>query len=219
MRVVVPFDAREPKTRLGSVLDEAERHELAERMLADVLDAVTTSLESATVDVLSTAPLGRDGEHEHEHERDGVGVTVDDRPLSPAVDDAVAETVGGGGTLVVVMADLALATPAALDRLVGTDGDVVLAPGRGVGTNALVVRSPDFRVDFHGASFLDHRQEAERVGHVETVDSFRLSTDVDEPADLVEAFVHGGDRTTAWLRDRFELVVDESERRVSLARR
>jgi 2-phospho-L-lactate guanylyltransferase len=212
MRVVVPFDAAEPKTRLAPVLDDAERRAFAHCMLGDVLDAVTTTVGSeSTVDVLATTPTDVD--------RADVGVTVDDRPLTAAVNEAIADTVHADETLAVVMADLALVSPDAVARLRGTAGDVVLAPGRGVGTNALVVRAPDFRVDFHGTSFLDHRRTAADVGTVETVDSFRLATDIDEPADLVEAFVHGGERTVEWLTERFELVVGEKERRVSLARR
>lgn len=234
MRVVVPFDATNPKTRLAPVLDAAERDELARRMFRDVLDAVgdlprTDAVDDVAVEVVSTAPLDlatdRDGDSGGS-DRPGpddppVTVRVDDRSLDAAVDDAVAETVGAGDgeSLAVVMADLALATPAALCRLVRTDGDVVLVPGRGVGTNALVVRTPAFRADFHGTSYLDHRRAAAAVGSVRSVDSFRLSTDVDEPADLVEAFVHGGERTREWLTARFELAVDEDEGRVSLARR
>jgi 2-phospho-L-lactate guanylyltransferase len=213
MRVVVPFDATTPKTRLAPVLDSDERDALARCMLGDVLACVDTL--DAPVEVISTGPLSLAPPLDH------VSVRVDDRPLDAVVDDAIADTVGrAGDTLVVVMADLALATPAALTRLVDTEGDVVLVPGRGAGTNALVVRTPAFRTDFHGASFLDHRRAASDVGvTVETVDSARLSTDVDEPADLVEAFVHGGDRTREWLTARFELVADEGAGRVSLARR
>jgi 2-phospho-L-lactate guanylyltransferase len=213
MRVVVPFDAVDPKTRLRPLLDTAERHAFARCMLGDVLDAICDAVTEATVDVLTTAPVDTGLEHGRE-----VGVVVDDRPLSPAVNDIVTETVGTEA-LIVVMADLALVTPEAVTRLVETAGDVVLAPGRGVGTNALVVRAPDFRVDFHGTSFLDHRRAASAVGTVGTVDSFRLSTDIDEADDLVEAFVHGGGRTTEWLRARFELVVDDEGGRVSLDRR
>jgi 2-phospho-L-lactate guanylyltransferase len=234
MRVVVPFDATTPKTRLAPVLDAAERDAFARRMLRDVLDAVgglsqTDAVDAVDVEVVSTAPLdlATDGERDSGGSRrdrpddSPVTVHVDDRSLDAVVDDAVAETVGSGdgAPLAVVMADLALATPAALCRLVRTDGDVVLVPGRGVGTNALVVRTPAFRADFHGTSYLDHRRAAADVGTVEAVDSFRLSTDVDEPADLVEAFVHGGERTREWLTARFELAVDEDEGRVSLARR
>jgi 2-phospho-L-lactate guanylyltransferase len=212
MRVVVPFDATNPKTRLAPFLGADERDALARRMLGDVLASVDAL--DATVEVVSTAPVGLDPLFDH------VSVTADDRPLDAVVDDAVADTVRRAREpLVVVMADLALATPAALARLVDTEGDVVLVPGRGAGTNALVVRTPAFRTDFHGASFLDHRRAASDVGAtVEMVDSFRLSTDVDEPADLVEAFVHGGDRTREWLTARFELDVERGGR-VSLARR
>jgi 2-phospho-L-lactate guanylyltransferase len=222
MRVVVPFDATEPKTRLEPVLDATERRAFAERMLRDVLDAVAAIDADTDVDVLATAAV--------DLEDAGATVRVDDRPLSAVVNDAIDETVGsdaadsdeatGDDALAVVMADLALATPAALARLVDADGDVVLAPGRGVGTNALVVRTPAFEVDFHGTSYLDHRQAADDVGAtLRTVDSFRLSTDVDEPTDLVEVFVHGEDRARDWLADRFELAVDDTAGRVSLRRR
>lgn len=211
MRVVVPFDAAEPKTRLAPVLDATERREFAQQMLEDVLDVV------AGVDpdpaVVATAPVELDGAPG--------SVRVDDRPLSAVVDDALAETLGGedAEALAVVMADLALLTREALDRLVGTDGDVVLAPGRGVGTNALVVRTPRFHVDFHGASYLDHRDIAREVGAtLGTVDSYRLATDIDEPADLVEAAVHGEGRAADWLAARFTRAVD-TEGRVTLDRR
>jgi 2-phospho-L-lactate guanylyltransferase len=106
------------------------------------------------------------------------------------------------------MADLALATPTALDRLFVPETDVVLTPGRGGGTNAVVARHPDFRVDYHGASIRDHRTIAADVdASLATVDSYRLATDVDEPDDLVEVLLHGEGRAADWLRDRgFEVV-------------
>jgi 2-phospho-L-lactate guanylyltransferase len=119
------------------------------------------------------------------------------------------------------MADLALATPESVDRLFAPDADVTLVPGRGGGTNALVAREPAFRVDYHGASYRDHRRIAESAGvSVATVDSFRLSTDVDEPADLVEVLLHAPDGAAgSWLGDRgFEVVVEGTDERV-VARR
>jgi len=195
MRVVVPFDAASPNSRLGDVLDARERRELALAMLADVLDAVRAAGRSP--EVVSTAPVDCDAP-----------VTVDERPLSACV-NALLD--GTDGPLAVVMADLALATPDALDRLFETPGDVAMAPGRGGGTNALVVRHDDFRVDYHGASCEDHRQVAREVGAtLAEVDSFRLSTDVDERADLPELLLHGRGRAAAWLRDAgFALRVSE----------
>jgi len=195
MRVVVPFSVDRPKTRLSPVLDTAERAAFARAMLEDVLDALASGDHDPTV--VATAPVDCDAP-----------VEVDDRPLTDAVNDRLPG--GGDGEngdtaadpVAVVMADLALATPRALHRLFAPDADVVFAPGRGGGTNALVVRDPAFRVDYHGASIRDHRAIARDVGaETATVDSFRLATDVDEPDDLVEVLLHTEGRAAAWLRE------------------
>lgn len=207
MRVVVPFAAETPKTRLDGVLSAAERDAFARTLLRDVLSA----LEAAGHDpeLLSTGPVDCE-----------VPLTVDERPLTEAVNALLADAFESGVDegVAVVMADLALATPTALADLFAADGDVVLAPGRGGGTNALLTRHPDFRVDYHGASIRDHRREADRVGATVTeVDSMRLATDVDEPADLVEVLLHGDGQARAWLRDAgFELQVTDG--RVGLSR-
>jgi len=187
MRVVVPFGVDRPKTRLSPVLDTAERAAFARAMLADVLDAFASGDHDPTV--VATAPVDCDAP-----------VEVDDRSLTDAVNDRLPNT--GDEPVAVVMADLALATPEALARLFAPDADVVFAPGRGGGTNALVVRDPAFRVDYHGASIRDHREIAREVGaETATVDSFRLATDVDEPADLVEVLLHTERRAAAWLHE------------------
>ncbi|WP_122089071.1 2-phospho-L-lactate guanylyltransferase [Halalkalicoccus subterraneus] len=194
MRVVVPFDATDPKSRLSGVLDREERRQFARAMLGDTLAAIRAA--GGDPEVLATAPLDADGP-----------VTVDDRALTEAVNGAF----GPETETAVVMADLPLATPEALRALFEVSGDVVLAPGRGGGTNAIVARHPDFRVDYHGGSFLKHRAAAAGLGSVEVVDSYRLATDVDEPDDLVEVLLHGEGRAADWLRDvGFELVRRES---------
>ncbi|MFB6166404.1 MAG: 2-phospho-L-lactate guanylyltransferase [Haloarculaceae archaeon] len=208
MRVVVPFAAAAPKTRLGPALSAAERVEFSRVLLADVLGAIDDTDRQPPVTVLSTEPVDVDA-----------SVSVDDRPLSDAVNAVFEDRVAGGDEAVaVVMSDLALATPAALDRLFGADGDVVLAPGRGGGTNAVVSRHPGFRVDYHGASIRDHRRAAGAVGaDLTEVDSYRLGIDVDEPEDLAEVLLHGRGAAPTWLRERgFEL--DVSGGRVSVAR-
>jgi 2-phospho-L-lactate guanylyltransferase len=204
MRVVIPFDATDPKTRLARVLDRDERREFAIAMLRDVIAVVHET--GHRPDVLSTAPIDVEAP-----------TTVDDRPLDPLVDDAIAS----GVPVAVVMADLALATPTALTRLFETDGDVVVAPGRAAGTNALVVRDPAFRVDYHGASICDHRDRARDIGaSLSEVDSFRLATDVDGPADLLEVLVHGQGRAAQWLRDAgFEVAVADGEPRAARGER
>ncbi|MWV41306.1 2-phospho-L-lactate guanylyltransferase [Natrialba sp. INN-245] len=195
MQVVVPFAAETPKTRLEGVLTRSERLRFARAMLADVLAAIDAAGHEPTI--VSTSPLSFDGELESVPS--SVSVEIDDRALTDAVDARLPDR--GGDPVAVVMADLALATPAALESLFATDADVAIAPGRGGGTNALVVRTPEFRVDYHGTSYLDHREIARDVGaSLEAVDSFRLGTDVDEPDDLVEVLIHGPGRAPDCLR-------------------
>ena len=182
MRVVVPFAPSDPKTRLGSLFDAEEREAFARRMLDDVCLAIRAA--GYEPELLSTEPI----------EVAGSTVVVDDRPLSDAV-NAVLEP-----PMAIVMGDLALATADVVDRFLRTPGDVVVAPGRGGGTNALVVRHDDFTVDYHGCSYRDHVRIAEEAGAtVVEFDSHRLGTDVDEPDDLAEVLIHGQGQSAAWL--------------------
>jgi len=199
MDVVVPFGAREPKTRLAPVLDADERRAFARRMLADVLSAIRGCGHAPTV--LANAPIDATAD-----------VRVDERSLTTAVNAVLEEHVGE--PLAVLMADLPLLTDETLASLFTPDAEVVLAPGRGGGTNAFLTRHPGFRVDYHGASIRDHRRIASEIGaSTAAVDSFRLATDVDEPADLVEVLLHGDGAAADWLQDRgFELAVDDETR-------
>jgi len=214
MEVIVPFSTDRPKSRLADALSPDERRAFARAMLDDVLEAVVAA--GGEPRVLATDAV--DVDHP---------VTVDDRPLTDAVNAALddhfeaAEVVDGSPEPVaVVMADLALATPAAVERLfaAGRDADVAVAPGRGGGTNAFVASHPAFRVDYHGASYLDHREIAAEVGaDFAAVDSRRLGTDVDEAADLAEALIHGEGRAATWLREA-GFVLDTSGGRVGAVR-
>ena len=192
MDVLVPFAADEPKTRLAPVLEPDERAAFARAMLLDVCDALEATGREPTV--LATASI------EVPHP-----VAVDERPLTEAVDAHVDPPTA------VVMADLVLATPAALERLFDADGDIVLAPGLGGGTNAIVVRHDEFAFDYHGVSVRDHRRRAAAVdADIGTVDSFRLAVDIDETGDLVELLLHGEGRARRWLVEAgFELVTTE----------
>lgn len=197
--VLVPFDADDPKSRLSPLLDRPEREAFARAMLTDVL----ASVRAVGVDhtVLSTAPVDIDAP-----------AVVDERPLTSAVNARLAGDMVGPDEpplpapetpVAVVMADLPLATPDTLRRLLSPDPpeDVTMAPGLGGGTNALCVRDPSFRVDYHGVSCRDHREIARERGlDVGTVDSFRLATDIDERADLVEVLLHASEsRAASWL--------------------
>ena len=199
MDVLVPFAADEPKTRLDPVLGPNERAKFARAMLLDICDALEATGREPTV--LATAAV-----------EVPYPVTVDERPLTEAVGAHVDPPAA------VVMADLALSTPSALERLFEATGDVVLAPGLGGGTNAVVVRHDGFTFDYHGASVRDHRRRAEAVdADLGTVDSFRLAVDIDEADDLVEVLLHSDGRACGWLLDAgFEL--EATDGRVAVGR-
>ncbi|KPN29480.1 2-phospho-L-lactate guanylyltransferase [Halolamina pelagica] len=193
MRIVVPFSADRPKTRLGKVLTPDERREFAAAMLADVLAALGGVDRDLDVTVLATGPVEVEA-----------SVVVDDRPLTTAVNDRL-----DTAPTAVVMADLALATPDALEALLDSDADLAIAAGLGGGTNAFLARDPAFHVDYHGASYRDHLAIAREEGiSVREVDSRRLAVDIDEPADLTEVLLHGDGAARDWLVDAgFELDV------------
>lgn len=200
MRIVVPYTPIDPKTRLSPVLSADERVAFSRVMLADVLEAI--SALGHAPEVLATASLPAIE----------VPVHVDERSLSDAVNAIITPPTA------VVMADLALLTPDALRAAVDSQADVVIGPGRGGGTNLLIVRADGFAVDYHGNSLADHRRIAAAAGlSLAEIDSFRIATDVDEPADLVEVLLHGRGHARDWLADR-GFVLTETDGRVAVER-
>lgn len=205
--ILVPFDVRRPKTRLSPVLGDAERRAFAAAMLRDVLGAARESDHETRV--LANGAVETDLP---------VPVEIDDRALTPAV-NAVLDR--ADQPVAVLTADLPLVDGPAIERLLAASdpGSVVLAPGLGGGTNALVAAHPEFRVDYHGVSVRDHREAARAAGaDVREVDSRRLATDVDEPADLVEVVVHAPEtRAGRWLAGA-GFGLDTGEGRATVAR-
>lgn len=198
MRVIVPFDGETPKTRLGPVLDQRERRQFARAMLNDVLRAVRGAGGDPVV--LAPAPF----------DLPQTRVCVDDRSLTTAVN---AQLESGPMETAVVMADLPLVTPQALERLFEEPGDVVLAYGTGGGTNALVSRHPGFRVDYHDGSYHDHLANAQDIdASVSEVDSHGLAHDIDEPSDFPDLLIRGDGTAAAWLRHHGFTVDETSER-------
>jgi 2-phospho-L-lactate guanylyltransferase len=172
-------------------VDDRELTPAVNAAIADAFDTATST----------TAPNRSDAEAAAGDSADAGGDGTD------ADGDAAVGDGMDAGDVAIVMADLGLATPDALTEFFDAAGDVVLAPGRAVGTNALRTRTPAFRVDYHGTSFLDHRAIARDVdATVSVVDSHRLATDVDGPRDLADVLAHGDGRAPEWLRDHgFEL--------------
>lgn len=170
-------------------------------MLDDVIVSVLKSGCSATL--LCTHPF--------EHE--GVLIAVREEPLNEVLNWALAQS---RCPILIIMADLPLVTAGDIQRLIRTEKDVAIVPGRGGGTNAIFLKKPGcFHADFYGASFFDHLAVAEECGlSVDIIDSFRMSTDIDEKEDLVEILIHGKERRCKEYLENsgFALAIDEKGR-------
>ena len=191
--MVIPFKHENAKSRLSSVLSPKERRLLAFAMLRDVLSAVlshgwATILSRPGLDIVE---VGCDLE-----------IVESELGLNDALNWLIAEEARRGWPLeiLVVMADLAILTEKDVVGILNCEGDVVLCPGRGGGTNMILIRSPKFRTCYQGLSFPRHLAFARETGLEVTIfESFRAGCDIDEPEDLGEVLLHGQGETKALL--------------------
>jgi 2-phospho-L-lactate guanylyltransferase len=190
---VVPFKLSNAKSRLAPALDPAERRLLAFAMLRDVLDAVL-GFGWATI-------LSRPGLDAAE-----VGCDVEIRESELDLNDALNELISDAAAqkwpsdILIVMADLALLRQKDVAGILGCRGDVVLCPGRGGGTNMILIRSPEFRTCYRGLSFPKHLACGQQAGlDVCVFESFRAGCDIDEPEDLTEVLLHSSGKARVLL--------------------
>jgi 2-phospho-L-lactate guanylyltransferase len=182
---VIPIKApSEVKTRLSPVLSLTDRLRLADRMLGTVVRAATQVRDIAHSVVVSPVPLSH-------------GSAVETlRDAGTGLNDALAlardVAIGRGATqLVVLTADLPLATTAAIESFLRSARNVDVAVQRDrhrCGTNALFLRSPataTFR--FGTDSARAHLEDARCTGRrAIAIDGGPLALDVDTPDDLDE---------------------------------
>jgi 2-phospho-L-lactate guanylyltransferase len=85
----------------------------------------------------------------------------------------------------------------------GEDRDVVIAPAKGGGTNALLCPIKGMKMKFGDCSFFEHLREAENNMFSWSIyDSFYLSLDVNTAEDLGEIILHGkGTETRNYLKE------------------
>jgi 2-phospho-L-lactate/phosphoenolpyruvate guanylyltransferase len=192
---LVPVKAlAEAKGRLGPALAPVERRLLATAMFEDVVAALQ-----------ATPGLGRpvvvSPDREVWHRADAIGCLVVEEDGGPAGDlnaslARAAAAAPAGDPLVVVAADLPLASPEALGRVLAgaVDAPVVVVPSRDrAGTNVLAWREPSsFRPSFGlgsagrhlalpGAARLD---EPALALDVDTVDDLRAVAPLLDPASV-----------------------------------
>jgi 2-phospho-L-lactate/phosphoenolpyruvate guanylyltransferase len=183
--VLVPVKSfSQAKLRLRGVLDDTRRRALASDLAGRVLRAAAPAEAFVVCDDGEVADwaIAR-------------GATVLYAPglgLSPAVESGVGYLAGRGYDLVVVShGDLPFAEGLAS---FGEEGLVTIAPDRRLdGTNVIAVPTRiGFRFSYGPGSFSRHRREAIRLGvEYHIVEDPKLSSDIDDPADLA-ALGHEG---------------------------
>jgi len=185
---LIPFKPAGPKSRLSGILSPVEREAFARAMLEDVIAAA----KDANCSPVIVATELFDSED--------VQVTIADKDLSGTLNEVLSQA---AGPVLILMADLPLATGPAIQRVASTTSDIGIVPGRGGGTNAIFVRDPaKFHVDYYGMSFIKHMKIAREAGlSCEVIDSFLLHTDIDEEEDLVELLTHGSGKSRKYLED------------------
>jgi 2-phospho-L-lactate guanylyltransferase len=188
MEIIVPVkDLADAKQRLNTVLSSAERRRLAEAMLRDVLSALRSAAERASIALVTKDERAKViaaemnvsviAESENRGETEAVAL---------AVDVLMGRDVQ---TMLVVPGDIPLITPEDVNRIIqaGRSADVVLAPSRDErGTNAALLRPPDaLPLRFGDDSFRPHLEKARALGRRTTVLHLpNVGLDIDTPADL-----------------------------------
>lgn len=179
------------KTRLSPKLDIDERENLLKAMLKDVITALNGSVEkivvvSADDDVLyytesfNVEPLKE----------------VGDTGLNGGLAQAMEYCSKLCDNVLIVPSDVPLIKNAHIKELIkeGEEFDVVIAPSKGGGTNALLCPAKGFKTRFGDYSFFRHIDEAKGNNLTYTVfDSFYLSLDVNTAEDLGEIMLHGSE--------------------------
>lgn len=193
----------EAKSSLKPALTPEQRRELAFCMLEDVLNSVEhappikgTMVVSPDQQVLDFA-----------RSKGATPLTEPGVGLNEALDLAINRARELGAKSVLILpSDLPLLRPVDIEKIVGmasSERDMVIAPSKRKGTNALLLRPPDL-IDlcFGGESFQPHLEEARRAGITPHVyRSERVETDIDEVLDLIKLKARGlGTRSHDFLR-------------------
>ena len=176
------------KQRLAAGISGGQRRDLAEAMVADVLEAIGRSRAIERTVVVTGDPIAQELAA-----ATGAEVVPDpeDAGHAEAALAGIARAEADGAERVVLLAgDCPLLDPRELDRLLtGVPGTYVgVVPDRhGTGTNALLLSPPDAIVPAFGAGSRDRHVEAARQAGVpfgiEELPSIEL--DLDTPADVI----------------------------------
>lgn len=202
--VVIPVKRLdEAKSNLSAALTPEQRRELVLCMLADVLNAVRNSRLIASTIVVSPDEMVLN----FARANGAIGTAEPGVELNEALKLAIEHAAAKGASSVLILpSDLPLLRAADVEDIIAMailPQDVVIAPSKGNGTNALFLHPPDvMNLRFGGESFPVHLAEARKAGiRPRIYRSFNVATDVDSVEDLPGVETHGlGTRTQSFLR-------------------
>ena len=199
MKVIIPYKKTNPKSRLSSILTQKEREKFVEFMILDVIDNLNKA-GIKNIDILATGKINSIFENK-------ANIIISNLGLNDVINNYLEQV---NEPVLIMMADLPLVTPSNIIEIISYDKDLIIAPGKGGGTNILFIKKPtSFYVKYYGASFLTHVKIAnENSQSIEVYDSFFASTDIDEPQDLVEIMIHGNGRSKSYLQKKFNMKFD-----------
>ena len=182
------------KTRLSPTLTPLERENLLKAMLIDVIGVLKQKVSDVVVissdeDVLEFV--------------DNIGVVTLKEKGTTDLNGALMQAVKWCSKLVdqvlIVPSDVPLMKVEHVDKIIkmGETADMVIAPAKGGGTNALLCPVNGMEMKFGECSFFKHLKEAESHKWPYAVfDSFYMSLDVNTAEDLGEIMLHGTDTET-----------------------
>lgn len=217
MKAVIPFKKENAKSRLSPILSSSERETFALYMLKDVIGQINNELIDS-IDILTTSIQSASL---CEKINSTLNIILSEDSLNDALNEYLSKV---KEPVLIVMADLPLINKKHIKEIINlnliNNADIVIAPGKGGGTNILFIKDPSkFQVDYYGASFLDHLKIANKYGHkVEIYDSFLVSNDIDEPSDLIELLIHGKGESAHWIKKIGLTLIVNKNKEVKLVR-
>ncbi len=188
------------KTRLSPTLTSNERENLLKSMLKDVIKILRKTVHNVLVissdkDVLrfvndlNVISLEEEG----------------DKDLNSALAQAMDYCSDNCSRVLIIPSDVPLIKENHVEEMLnlGEEIEVVIAPSKGGGTNALLCPVKAMEMKFGDCSFFEHLREAENnMLHWFIYDSFYLSMDVNTAEDLGEIIIHGrGTETRNFLKE------------------
>jgi 2-phospho-L-lactate guanylyltransferase len=182
------------KTRLSPTLTPLERENLLKSMLKDVIGVLKQKVSEVVV-------ISSDEEVLRYVDDMGVVLLKEEgkTDLNGALIQAIKWCSKLSDQVLIVPSDVPLMKVEHVDKIIkmGETADLVIAPAKGGGTNALLCPVADMEMKFGECSFFEHLRIASSQNWQYAIfDSFYMSLDVNTAEDLGEIMLHGLDTAT-----------------------